>query len=166
RPEFRQELARTHNNRGNLHSTAGRLQEAEAAHAEALGLLKRLAGEFPARPEFRQELARTHNNLGNLHSTAGRPKEAQAAYGEARALQKQLAADSPNQPDLRNELAGTCVNLAIRRLVQRDFRGAKAFLADAAPHHEAALKANPQHPAYRQFYRNNLATLIRTSAGL
>src|SRR5207247_1331302 len=39
-------------------------------------------------------------------------------------------------------------------------------LAQAAPHHGAALKANPRDPDYRQSYRDNLGALIQTNAGL
>ena len=156
----------SHNNLGLLLHATGRLKEAEAAYADALALRKQLAADFPTRPEFRQELAASHNNLGILLKDTGRLKEAEAAYADALALQKQLAADFPNQPDLRNDLAGTCVNLALLRLGQRDFRGAEAYLEEAVPHHEAALKANPRNPGYRQFYRNNLAVLIQANAGL
>jgi tetratricopeptide (TPR) repeat protein len=166
RPEFRQELARSHNNLGNLLSATGRLKEAEAAYGEALALRKQLAADFPSRPEFRQELARSHNDLGLLLNDTGRLKEAEAAYGEALALQKQLAADFPNQPDLRIDLAGTCVNLAILCNQRRAFQAAQAYLDEARPHHQAALKANPRHPDYRQFYRNNLGVLTSANAGL
>src|SRR5262249_37860683 len=134
--------------------------------AEALALRKQLAAEFPARPEFRHELAGSHYYLGVLLSATGRPKEAEAAYTDALALEKQLAAEFPNRPDLRNAAAGTCVKLASLCLKRRDFRGSKAYLAEAAPHHDAALKANPRHPDYRQHYRSNLAALIQTDAGL
>jgi hypothetical protein len=92
--------------------------------------------------------------------------EAKTAYAAALALLRQLATDFPNQPDLRTKLAGTCVNLAILELGQRNFKAAKNYLEEATPHHEAGLKANPRNPMYRQFYRNNLAELIRTNAGL
>ena len=141
-------------------------KEAEAAYSAALDLQKQLAADFPTRPEFRQELARSHNNLGILLRDTGRLKEAEAAYGAALDLQRQLAADFPNQPDLRNELAGTCVNLAVLCNQRRDFQAAKAYLEEARPHHQAALKANPRHPIYRQFLRNNLWTLARANAGL
>src|SRR5262249_46232054 len=82
------------------------------------------------------------------------------------ALRKRLAADFPDQPDCRNLLAATYVNLALLHLVAREFRAAKATLAEAVPHHESALKANPRHPTYRQFYRNNLLAQIQSNAGL
>src|SRR5205823_8114420 len=64
RPEFRSNLARTHNNLGNLLRDTGRPKPAEAPYAEALALHKQLAADFPARPEVRQDLASSLNNLG------------------------------------------------------------------------------------------------------
>jgi tetratricopeptide (TPR) repeat protein len=144
----------------------GRLAEAEAAYRDALALRQQLADDFPARPDFRQDLARSHNSLGNLLRATGRPARAEAAYRAALALQKQLVADFPDQPDKRNDLAGTLGNLAILGIEQGHFAAAKAYLDEALPHHQAALKANPRHPTYRQFYRNNLVALAQALAGL
>src|SRR5262249_42045417 len=41
-----------------------------------------------------------------------------------------------------------------------------ALLDEARPHHQAALKANPGHPAYRNYYRNNLWVLADCRLGL
>src|SRR5262245_42092931 len=54
RPEFRQELGNSHNNRGILRRATGRLQEAEADFGAGLGIRKQLAADFPTRPEVRQ----------------------------------------------------------------------------------------------------------------
>src|SRR5262249_955828 len=78
---------------------------------------------------------------------------------------KQLAVDFPNQPDLRNDLACTLVNLALFCNQRREFAAAQAHLAEAQPHHQAALKANPRHPAFRHFYRNNLRALVAAHPG-
>jgi tetratricopeptide (TPR) repeat protein len=142
------------------------LTAAEDSWQEALASWGRLAAKFPARPAYRQGLAASHNNLGVLLSATGRLQEAEAAYRDALALQKQLAADFPNQPDMRNDLAGTLVNLAILCNQRREFPAAKKYLTEAQPPHQAALKANPRHPTYRQFYRNNLAVLVQAQAGL
>jgi tetratricopeptide (TPR) repeat protein len=166
RPDFGHDLAGSHQNLATLLMTSGRLQEAEAAYADALAIRKQLAADFPTRPEFRQDLASCHNNLGVLLEMTGRPKEAEAAYADALAIEKQLAADFPNQPDLRNGLAGTFVNLARICNQRRQFVAAQAHLAEAQPHHQAALKANPRHPEYRRFYRNNLKALVAAHAGL
>jgi tetratricopeptide (TPR) repeat protein len=166
RPDFRQELAISHNNLGILLCQTGRIQEAEAAWCEALALQKQLAAEFPTRPDFRRELAISYLNLGNLLSATGRLQETEAAWRDALVLFKQLAADFPDQPDMRNGLAATLVNLAILGIGQRDFVQAKDYLDLAQPHHQAALKANPRHPTYRQSYRSNLWALAQAQAGL
>jgi tetratricopeptide (TPR) repeat protein len=151
---------------GRMRHRLGDLKDAEAAYRDALALRKQLAADFPTRPDYRQELAGSHHNLGVLLYQTGRPKEAEAAYRDALTLQKQLAADFPNQPDMQNDLAGTLVNLASLCNQQRDYAAAKGYLDEALPHHQAALKANPRHPTYRQFYRNHLWTLAQAQAGL
>jgi serine/threonine-protein kinase len=165
-PDFRNELAASHNNIGLLLHATGRLADAETAYRDALALRKKLAADFPTRPDYRWDLAASHNNLGLLLHATGRLADAETAYRDALALQMQLTADFPNQPDLRNALAATFVNLALLGHQRGDFRAAKAYLEEAQPHHQAALKANPRHPTYRQFYRNNLITLVSAHAGL
>ncbi len=166
RPDFRQDLAGSHNNLGLLLRATGRLKEAEAAFAAALALKKQLAADFPTRPEFRKDLANSHYNLGLLLHATGRLKEAEETFAASRALYKQLANDFPNQPDLRNYLAVTLVYLADLRNQQRDFAAGKAYLDEALPHHQAALKANPRNSTYRRDYQKNLYTLARANAGL
>jgi tetratricopeptide (TPR) repeat protein len=166
RPEFRQELAISHNNRGLLLVNSGRPKEAEQDYDQALRIQKQLAADFPSRPEFREDLAHSHNNRGILLRYTGRPKEAEQEYDQALRIQKQLAADFPNRPDLHCDVAGSCVNLAFLHLQQGNWAAAQRVLLEGRPHHLAALKANPRHPTYRQFYRNHLNVLTRVHAGL
>ena len=74
RPEFRQELAKIHNNRADLLRDSGRLKQAEQDYDQALTMLKQLAADFPSRPEFRQELARSHKSRGIVMQNAGRSR--------------------------------------------------------------------------------------------
>jgi eukaryotic-like serine/threonine-protein kinase len=166
RPEFRQELAHIHNNRGLLLKDTGRPKEAEKDYDQALSIYEQLTADFPSRPEFRQDLATSHNDRGILLTDTGRPKEAEKDYDQSLSIKKQLAADFPNRPDLQNGLAGTCVNLAFLHQQQGNWATAKRLLLEGRPHHLAALKANPLHPTYRQFYQNHLIVLIQVHAGL
>jgi serine/threonine protein kinase/tetratricopeptide (TPR) repeat protein len=166
RPEFRQNLANSHINRGNLLYTTGRLKAAEQDYDQALSIYKQLAADFPSRPQFRRELANCYKSRGDVLRETGRLKKATQGYDQALSIQKQLVADSPNQPDLRNDLAATCTSLAIMHCQQGNWAAAKRFLLEARPHHLAALKANPRHPTYRQFYRNHLGLLTEVHAGL
>ena len=58
------------------------------------------------------------------------------------------------------------MNLAILHQQQGNWAAAKRLLLEGRPHHLAALKANPRHPTYRQFYRNHLNVLTEVHAGL
>jgi serine/threonine protein kinase/predicted RNA polymerase sigma factor len=166
RPEFRQELAASHLNRGVLLRATGRLQDAEREYGQSLAIGKQLAADFPSRREFRQDLARSHNNRGDLLRATGRLTQAEKDFDQALSIRKQLAEDFPDQPDLHNDLAGTCVNLALLHRQQGNPAAAKRLLLEGHPHHLAALKAKPRHPAYRQFYRNHLSVLTEVQAGL
>jgi hypothetical protein len=64
-------------------------------------------------------------------------------------------------PAYRNEVAGTLVNLALFNNEAKQWGTARKLLECAAPHHEAALKADPRNVTYRQFYRNNLVVLLQ-----
>jgi tetratricopeptide (TPR) repeat protein len=165
-PEFRYELAMSHNTRGNLLSSTGRLREAEDDYVQALSIQKQLAADFPTRPEFRRELARSHLNRGSLLSNTGRLTVAAEDYGQALSISKQLVADFPDQPDLRSQLASTYGNLATLQRQRGDWAAAKRLLLEGHPHVLAALKSNPRHPTYRQYYRDHLNVLTTLHAGL
>jgi hypothetical protein len=162
--EVRQGVAGAHLRVGRIREKLGQHAEAEAAFRRAAELYARLAAEFPATPQYREGLAMSHNSL--LLSDTGRAKEAEAAYTDARDLQKALAADFPQVPDYHNDLAGSLVNRARLANGRRDFGAARRELAEALPHHHAALQASPRNPTYRRFYRNHLGTLIASCAGL
>jgi serine/threonine protein kinase len=167
RTAFRQSLATTHNDLATLlFYKKGQLADAETAYREALALFKQLAAECPNSPEFRLGLAKTHSNLGNLLRRTGGLAQAETAYREALALFKQLAAEFPDQPEMRHNLALMLVNVAGLCSGRDDFRAAKEYLKEARPHHEAALKANPRHPEYREVYQFNLLVMVPTQAGL
>jgi tetratricopeptide (TPR) repeat protein len=166
RPKFSQELAASHLNRGRLLSTTGRLKEAEKDYDQALSIYKQLVAEFPSLLEFRKNLAFSHNGRGILLATTGRFKEAENDLGQALRIRKQLAAEFPSQPELRNDVAGTCLNLANLQQLHGERAAAKRLLLEGRTHHLAALKANPRHPTYRQFYRSHLGLLTEVRAGL
>lgn len=165
RSDFLQDLAGNYNNRGVLLHSTGRTA-AEKDYDRAVSIYKQLAADFPSRPELRRELASCHVNRANLFSQTGRLNEAETDYDHAVSIYKQLAADFPNQPDLQNELAKVSGNLANHLLQQGNAAAAKPLLLESGPHHLAALKANPDNPVYRQFYRYHLNVLVITHAVL
>jgi tetratricopeptide (TPR) repeat protein len=104
-PEFRHDLATSHNGRGVLLHTTGRLKDAEQDFEQALGILTQLAAGFPSRPEFREELAGSHAIRGDLLLATGRLKEAEPDYEQSLSIYKQLAADFPSRHEFRQNLA-------------------------------------------------------------
>jgi serine/threonine protein kinase/tetratricopeptide (TPR) repeat protein len=169
RPEFCQELARSHNNRGILLRGTGRLKEAEQDYDHALSIQKQLVADFPSRPEFRQELARSLVNRGNLLSVTGRLEQAERDYDQALSIDKQLAADFPARPKFRQELAG--IHLSRGNLLQ-----AMGRLKEAEQDYDQALSIRkqlaadfPARPAFRHDLagiHNNRSALLRATGRL
>ena len=161
-PEYRQDLAKSHNNLGVLLYRTARAKEAEAVWRDALAIRQRLAADFPNVPAYRKDLALSHNNLGALLAETGRPKEAETMFRDALDIYQRLAADFPNVPDYQNELANSMTNLAELQRDRKEFRLVRKLLEQALAHHEAALKANPRNPFYRECFRNNRQALAAT----
>jgi tetratricopeptide (TPR) repeat protein len=169
RPELRQELARSYNNRGVLLYTTGRPKEAEQDYDLALSIQKPLAAEFTSDPEFRQELAMSYNNRGNLLRDTGRPKQAEKDWNQALSLQKQLVADFPTRPEFRRELATSHNN---RGLLLQDTGRPKEAEKDydqALSIREQLVADFPTRPEFRQalaFSRTNRGVLLYTTGRL
>jgi tetratricopeptide (TPR) repeat protein len=81
---------------GEMHQWLGDSRRAEEAYDQAVAVLEKLAGDFPAVPRYRYELAGTCNNLGDLLVSAGRPRDAEAVLTRSLTLYEQL----------RDELSG------------------------------------------------------------
>jgi tetratricopeptide (TPR) repeat protein len=103
-PQYRLQLAGSHNNLGVLLEAQGKRAEAEAAYRQALALQERLAADFPTVPQYRRSLAASHNNVGNLLRELGKRAEAEAALRQALALHERLAAEFPAVPAYAVEL--------------------------------------------------------------
>ena len=104
-PEFRNDLAGAHMNRGIAlegMGTPDALKEAVSAYDRAIDIRKELPRD---NPEFRNNLAAAHNNRGNALEGMGTPdalKEAVSAYDRAIDIRKELPKDNP---EFRNDLA-------------------------------------------------------------
>jgi tetratricopeptide (TPR) repeat protein len=167
RPEFRQQLARTHDNLGLLLRDTGRLREAETAHGEAIAIQKQLAADLPARADIRKDLATSHYNLGYLLSRfPSRLKETEAAYAESLALRKQLAADFPTRPDFRWRLAATHNDLGSLFLNTGRLTEAEAAYGEAFALCKQLAADFPTRPEYRRALaatHGDLGLVLRTT---
>jgi tetratricopeptide (TPR) repeat protein/energy-coupling factor transporter ATP-binding protein EcfA2 len=113
-PDYRQERARTHYNRGILR--AQHAGDAADDYQRAIDLLTPLA--TAERTSARQELARALNNYGLLLSRDARSKEAGDAFQRAIGIHDDLVRRDPRNREYRSELAKFTNNLAIVLLEQ------------------------------------------------
>jgi serine/threonine protein kinase len=167
--QFRQQLARSHINRGNLVKDTGRLQEAEKDYDQAIRIFKQLAADFPSRPEFRQELALSHSNRGLLLSATGRLQEAEKDYDQALSLAMQLAADFPNRPEFRQELAGSRLNRGSLLYTTGRLQEAEKDWNEALSIQKQLAADFPNRPEFRQVLagsHNNRGSLLRATGRL
>jgi hypothetical protein len=101
RPQFRQELALSHNNRGNLLYTAGRLTEAEKDWNGPLSIQEELAADFPNQPEVRNDVAGTCVNLAFFHTQQRNWAAARRLLREGRPHHLAGLKANPRHPDYR-----------------------------------------------------------------
>jgi serine/threonine protein kinase/tetratricopeptide (TPR) repeat protein len=147
RRDHRDSLVRGLSNLGASLDELDRRPEAVLVMRQALPIQRQLVIDFPGVPFYRKGLAMNLSNLGLALSALGHTQEAEEQYRQALTLFEQLAAESQMMVDHRHGVAGTMVNLAGIELERKDFAAARRWLEDALPHHQAALKANPNHPA-------------------
>jgi tetratricopeptide (TPR) repeat protein len=162
-PEYRQRVAKSHNNLGMLLEDLGQRVEAEAAYRRARDLKEQLAADFPAVPEYRQELARSHNNLAHLLAGLGQRVEAGVACRRTVDLQEQLAAEFPAVPQYRQELAASLNNLGVLLAKLGQVPQAEAAYRRAVGLQQKLAAEFPAMPGYREELarsHNNLGALL------
>jgi serine/threonine protein kinase/Tfp pilus assembly protein PilF len=160
----RQELARAHNNFGNLLSTTGKLDEAEQQLVLARDLHLQLVRDHGNRePVHKKEAASTSTNLGTLQHKRGHPKEARVAYDSAITLQQSLVERFPDAV-YRRELAVTYVNRATLSESEGRFEDAEHDTREAMNLQQKLVVAHTRKPVYRRDLAatlNNLGKLLR-----
>jgi tetratricopeptide (TPR) repeat protein len=134
---YKQELARTHYNRGILRGSVAApsdptFGQADADFREAIRLLELLA-KNDADPQTSQELARVYNNLASLLSAdETRIPEAGVLYNDAIRIHEELVAKDPRNREYKLELSKFSDNAAELSREVGDF-------AVAAQHNRRAL---------------------------
>jgi serine/threonine protein kinase/Tfp pilus assembly protein PilF len=97
------ETAEAYRRMGNIYSQLGQPPKAEQAYGEALGLLDKLAAEFPSEPGYREALAHTNHDLGETLVHLARTAEAEKPMQRAVDLMRGLAAEFPSNTKYRQD---------------------------------------------------------------
>ncbi len=158
-PDYRRDLAQHLNNFGAVYVATRRRPQAEEAFRAAAAVLQKLADEFPTRPDYRRLLASSRANLGNLLTRMKRYRPAEEAYSAARDLHERLAGDFPRVSEYQSDLAKALVGLALLKGIGKDDPAALRLIEQALPHDQAALRAEPKNPTFREAYRTHRAIL-------
>jgi serine/threonine-protein kinase len=129
-----------------------KLQEAQAAHREALRLRRALVEAEPGNPEFKAYLAASLNNLGNALLAQGEKgfAEAEAKYQEALAFLEPLALAFPGVPSHRQETAQVFSNLNRLLELQKRWAEAETYGRRAVEHFALLAQAYPTVPEHSQ----------------
>jgi serine/threonine protein kinase/tetratricopeptide (TPR) repeat protein len=165
-PKYRTELAKCHNNLGNLLRRLRRRQEAEIEHQAAYAFRKQLAAANPNDPECRRELASTHNSLGAVLWDWKKFDEAEIEYRAAIAIQENLAAEDPKVLIYREQLARSRHNLGLLFFFSglgKPEKAAVEFRAAIVLRQELS-RENPKDPGYRDglaLSHHNLGDVLR-----
>jgi tetratricopeptide (TPR) repeat protein/energy-coupling factor transporter ATP-binding protein EcfA2 len=149
RVDYRQELARTHYNRGILYGVAApdddpAFGQSAADFREAIRLMEPVA-QSSADAQPKQELARVYNNLANLLAENDSSRaEARALYQQAIRMHESLVAGDHRNREYRYELAAFSNNLADLLREQGDREAALAANARAIALIDDLVRAAPR----------------------
>ncbi len=162
-PEYRANLAVSHNDLGLLLNDLGNRAEAEEQYHRALVIREKLVAEFPAVPEYRAELASSYGNLGLLRDGLGNRVEAEEHHRKALAIMDKLATEFPTVPRYRVRVASTHHNLGYllnqlgkRAETQEQYRKTVAILENLA----TEFPAVPEYRANLATSHNSLGNLL------
>jgi serine/threonine-protein kinase len=143
RPDFRSELAKSHNNLAIVLGETGRPQEAETAFRDAIAIDKELATSFPAIPDYQADLANALDDLAELTHDQHHDIEACRLLDQAQpAIQAALRAN-PRHP-FYHAIAGE--NRRILSLARLGL--GKHAAAAAAAEEMLTIGPNPATDAY------------------
>ena len=164
-PEYRQELANSHNNLGNRLAALGKSGEAEAEYRAAMTIKEKLTADYPTVSAYRRQLATNHNNLGKTLADLGKRGEAEGEYRDALTIQEKLAADFPTVPKYRRDLAVSHNNLGSLLDNLGQWGEAEGEYRAALTIQEKLAADSPSVPEYRQklaIMHDNLGNMLKS----
>jgi tetratricopeptide (TPR) repeat protein len=111
-PQYRVELAASHDALGQLFEQRGEFDNAASAYRDALLIREPLRNEFRDEPQYEVSLAASHNSLGALYRDHGQFEQAADSFSLALEILERVAATHPEVFTFRQHVAGAQHNLA------------------------------------------------------
>jgi serine/threonine protein kinase/tetratricopeptide (TPR) repeat protein len=146
-----------------LRNRLGEREAALADYCQAIGLLEKLAADFPAVPDYRIQLAQNHHNLGLLLHDLGKDVEAAEHYRQALGLLEKLPAEFQTVPVFRHQWAVSHHNLGLVLNGLGKWQEAQEHYRQALRLHEQLAGEFPAVLDYRRalaLSHHNLAILL------
>jgi serine/threonine-protein kinase len=162
--KLQQELADSHNWRGEVLRLADRPREAQEAYEAALQIQWELVGRDPDNRECRTDQARTFYNLGILSKDTGKMQLAKEQFAAAAVILEKMADENPKNPEYRQHLARAYLNRGPALRLTDGFEQARASYDRAIALLKELRRQNPATRDYRHelgVTYNNLGWLLR-----
>ena len=163
--QIRLDLAKCHNNLGELLRNQGNANEAVASFVAARTINEALVKSFPNQPRYSDVLASNLVNLAMALQNVA-PTEVEGVYGTALGIYEKLVADYPTNADYRVGLARCLQNQGIVVAMAGKLEQAEAILTKAMANLEAKDRGAqlPDRLRLRASVLNNLGQLGRPGA--
>jgi eukaryotic-like serine/threonine-protein kinase len=169
RESYRQDLANTLYNLGNLDYQSERLEAALDLHRRAKAIRERLVTEFPRNPDHRNELANSFTALGAIRFNGGHFAEGLANDRQADELYKALVRDYPDVGDYAHRRGMILANLGLLEWREGKLDDAMRSVREAVVILGRLASRNPLVAAYQAALagaNNMLSDLLRATGGL
>lgn len=160
--EYKREQAVYFNNLSNLSRKQGELKAAIENNARAVERLEALAAPIAT---IGNELANSYNSRGAILQMQSREEKDDAAenlrnqsdemYDRAAGVFRSLIKQSPQEAVLRDRLGNALSNRAASLFGAGNLERAAELIAEAILQHQAARKASPETPSFRENLRND-----------
>jgi tetratricopeptide (TPR) repeat protein len=148
-PKFRYEQSVAMARAEMMKLALGDVRGATAILRMALGVLKRLADDFPACPDYRRQYAQTHVTLGKHLLGLRAYDEAEAAFREALRLWTKTAADFPQNREFRTALGTAHIHLGLFLIERERLQEAEVCYAETIRIHQRLAADVPHEPEYQ-----------------
>ncbi len=158
---FRDDLARTYAEIGDLERRAGDRASALRSVRRGLEIREGLARDNPGVFWYQNQVAASHLNIGIIESESGDCAAAERSYRLARAIQSPLVVAHPETPKLADTLGLIAYYLGQAQLALGRPAEAVAAIEEAIRHHRAASAVMPGSVEFRHHLADDQLALAR-----